>query len=403
MNYPNNRNKREILLNSRENLIKQNGVLDEIDKKLNNEFTNDLDKIKFIDRLQNKINKLTDIGVLVQFKYSDLKFWYDFFNIFIIIISALLTVIEAIKNEIDYENSSNFIKYLFKIVPILIATIITLLGTILKFKKYQDDLELMAKTLEKSIITIYRMKKLQENLHFADQTKIEVIQSMYIDEIFLLYNQSNAEMRQCIGFKEQMHYKSKTEKYIPKSNCSSMDDKAVDISNNTYKVSNTLSKKPNTHIDSMEPQTLNYFPLPKTPTPPMDSMMTQTQNYIPLSRETPPMDSMSQTQNYIPLSNYNSDSPNINNPFTSQLPSYVARSLESPTLYNRSNIQKSSNIQNIEYRDNISIRTNDGDLNSISSKNIDNLNKENKENIKMIVDNKDSDNNDSNFKDIINV
>ena len=196
-----------------ENLKKEDSELNKIDTEINNNFKNELEKVKFIDRIQTKINKLSNFRVYLQFKYNDIKFSYDFFSIFLIIISAFLTIIEAVKNEIDYEDSRNDVKYFFKLSPIFISSLITLLGTFIKFKKYQEDSEQMSSVLEKSVITIHRMKKLQEKLYYADNLKLESLKDMYIDEIFILYNQSQVEIRNCVSYTDFQKYELKRLKY----------------------------------------------------------------------------------------------------------------------------------------------------------------------------------------------
>ena len=68
----------------------------------------------------------------------------------------------------------------------------------------------MSSVLEKSVLTIYRMKKLQEKLYYADNLKLESLKDMYIDEIFILYNQSQVEIRNCISFTDLQKYETKT-------------------------------------------------------------------------------------------------------------------------------------------------------------------------------------------------
>ena len=74
-------------------------------------------------------------------KYAYYKWWYDMLNIFIIFISSCLTVIEAVKNEIDYEDQKQSVKYFFKLSPIIISTVIVIIGSILKFLRFQENLE----------------------------------------------------------------------------------------------------------------------------------------------------------------------------------------------------------------------------------------------------------------------
>ena len=43
-----------------ENLKKEDSELNKIDTEINNNFKNELEKVKFIDRIQTKINKLSN-------------------------------------------------------------------------------------------------------------------------------------------------------------------------------------------------------------------------------------------------------------------------------------------------------------------------------------------------------
>ena len=240
----------ENFIRIKDNLLRKDQELTKLDKNLNENFQLDLDKHTFIDRIENNIKEMYELCYLLQFKYDDLKFYYDFFNIFIIIVSAILTILEAVKNEFDYENESESIKYFFKLGPIFLSTIITLVGTIIKFKKYQPSLEDLTKSLEKAILTAFRMKKLQEQLHFANGIKLDTITEMYLDEIFILYNQSVAEMTKCISFSEKINYKQKFNKYKRKEKiCKDVELKSC--SNNNVmdlfkdRLENNLSEKEN--------------------------------------------------------------------------------------------------------------------------------------------------------------
>jgi hypothetical protein len=173
-----------------------------------------LDKTKFVDRLESKISKLSNKTILTQMKYGYYKWWYDILNIFIIFISSLLTIIEAIKNEVDYENQKDDIKYFFKLAPIIVSTIIVIISSILKFLRLQENLEIMARTTEKSILTIYRMKKVQEECYFASQEQLDSIQSTYLDEIFIMYNQCQAELGKCFKYNDLITYSNEKEKII---------------------------------------------------------------------------------------------------------------------------------------------------------------------------------------------
>ena len=190
-------------------LVEKNKRLDALNTQIDSRNKLYLEKTKFIDRLETKINKLSQKTVLTQMKYSHYKWYYDFFNILIILISSILTILETIKNEVNYEEKNESVKYFFKLTPIVLSSIIIIISSILKFLRLQENLELMARTSEKSILTIYRMKKVQEESHFATIEELSSIQQMYLDEIFIMYNQCQADISKCFRFEDIIKYKNK--------------------------------------------------------------------------------------------------------------------------------------------------------------------------------------------------
>ena len=171
-----------------------------------------LDKNSLILRVKGKIKKVSDHRRIVELKYYDLKWWYDMFNIFIIFISGVLTIIEAVKNDLDVEELPDKEKHFFKLAPLIIATGIGFISSFMKFKGYQENLEFIARTTEKGIFTIYRMKKLIEDLHFANDEEFKKKKQLYLDEIFNLYNQTQSELQKTHTFKEIINYTHKLNK-----------------------------------------------------------------------------------------------------------------------------------------------------------------------------------------------
>lgn len=171
-----------------------------------------LDKNSLILRVKGKIKKVSDHRRIVELKYYDIKWWYDILNILIIFISSVLTIIEAIKNDMDLEELDEGKKQFFKLSPLIISTSIGFISAFMKFKRYQENLEFIARTTEKGIFTIYRMKKLIEDLHFANNEEFVKKRQLYLEEIFNLYNQTQSELQKTHTFKEIIVYTNKLNK-----------------------------------------------------------------------------------------------------------------------------------------------------------------------------------------------
>ena len=171
-----------------------------------------LDKNSLILRVKGKIKKVSDHRRIVELKYYDIKWWYDIFNILIIFISSVLTIIEAVKNDVDLEELDEGKKQFFKLSPLIISTGIGFISAFMKFKRYQENMEFIARTTEKGIFTIYRMKKLIEDLHFANDEEFVKKRQLYLEEIFNLYNQTQSELQKTHTFKEIILYTNKLNK-----------------------------------------------------------------------------------------------------------------------------------------------------------------------------------------------
>ena len=172
---------------------KRNNEISQLEEELELSEKTKEEKRNLITRLQSKITKMNDRKVITEMKQEDYKFLFDAFNIFILFLSAVLTVIEAIKNDVDVERANEPTKQFFKISPLFISTTIGFITAIIKFKRFQEKLEMNTKAIEKSIFTTYRMKKLQEDLHFADEEAYAKLLEIYKEEIFPLYNQAQGE------------------------------------------------------------------------------------------------------------------------------------------------------------------------------------------------------------------
>jgi hypothetical protein len=204
MNTITAKNKIESLRKKREKPIEEN--VDELEENMNEAIKTKGDKTELIERLQRKIDRMQDRRVITEMKQEDYKVLFDYFNILILIMSAVLTVIEAIKNDVDVERAEEPTKQFFKLTPLIIATGIGLITAIIKFKKFQETMENNTKAIEKSIFTTFRMKKLQEDLHFADEVIFKKIREIYKEEIFPLYNQAQEELESNLHHKDIIKY-----------------------------------------------------------------------------------------------------------------------------------------------------------------------------------------------------
>ena len=203
-----NQNEIDKLLKSIENDEKEvNKVLDNEIKKQTTEKINKQKNMEILSKkqlnhhLQCKLDKLSDRLKILQLKYIGYKSWYDKFNIMIIIISSFLSIFEAFRNEVqDHIEDNESMEIFFNMVPIGISSIITCSAAIIKFKKYQDKMEHMQFTREKVILSISKIKHVQEILWFSNIEDFDSIKKKYLDDIYGFYNESSSELERHIKF-----------------------------------------------------------------------------------------------------------------------------------------------------------------------------------------------------------
>ena len=185
-----------------------------IQDDLKNELKTQIDNMEFISKkeftshLQGKLDKLGDRLKILQIKYQNYKSWYDKMNIMIIIISTILSIFEAFRNEMnDIIEGDKLLEIIFSMIPIGISSFITCSAAIIKFKKYQEKMENMQFTREKVILSMSKIKHIQELIKFRKEDKLDKIKKKYIDDIYAFYNESTSEIERHIKYKDHYNYK----------------------------------------------------------------------------------------------------------------------------------------------------------------------------------------------------
>ena len=158
-----------------------------------------------IEHIKDKKRRLDLYRKILELKYNRYKKCHNFWSISTILLSSFLTLIESCKLIfLDEDNNDKVAHDFFDLSPILLSTVITCSSSILKFKKYQEKMELYNNVIEKCVNMISKLKnkrdllKLQTNC-FNDELLENLLKS-YNEEILTEY---------CIIYQEsQKHIKN---------------------------------------------------------------------------------------------------------------------------------------------------------------------------------------------------
>jgi hypothetical protein len=116
--------------------------------------------------IHEKKVKLVQSKSILEFKYNKYKKCHNFWNIGTILLSSTLTLVESSKLVFIKEDNglSYIINNFFKLSPILLGTFITCSASIIKFKKYQEQMEGLYIVIDKCIAMIAKLKNKKDEI-----------------------------------------------------------------------------------------------------------------------------------------------------------------------------------------------------------------------------------------------
>lgn len=124
------------------------------------------DDIKCLDDLikhiKEKKRKLDLFRKILEIKYNRYKKCHNAWSISTILLSTCLTLIESCKLIFLDDESPESNKNFYDLSPIFIGSVITCTSSILKFKKYQEKMELFSNIIEKCVTMIAKIKNKKE-------------------------------------------------------------------------------------------------------------------------------------------------------------------------------------------------------------------------------------------------
>ena len=136
---------------------------------------------------------------LADKKYKNFKKKYNRLSISIIVLSTTLTIMESVKGEFkEHFPVDSIMDIIFRATPITIGGLITFVGAILKFSKYQEKMEEINNISEKSVVATSKLKTLREKLYFAGEKEVNEIIKEYQTNIYDEYNICNQEIKKYV-------------------------------------------------------------------------------------------------------------------------------------------------------------------------------------------------------------
>lgn len=139
-------------------------------------------KEKLLEHINEQIIYLRDKLQLVSLKYDDIRKMFNNFSIVILVLSSLLTLIDAFTLLISQylekktENTEDML-LIINIVSLFLGTLMTIFTSIIRFKNYRENMEKLKEIQEKLI---------QLKAHYAKEEGILKLMKGNDDETFII-------------------------------------------------------------------------------------------------------------------------------------------------------------------------------------------------------------------------
>lgn len=175
---------------------------------MNNVDAHRINRDKFIQYLKKNIQYLKRRNSILALKASTVKKKHDNVNICTIVVSTTLTILETVRYELELDKSPFlFVRKTSALLPVAMTAFIALSMSILKFKRYTEQLETMTKISEKIIYTVCRLRRCVEDAHNTKtKDELEAVKMNYSATSFDLYMNAREALDRNMRFQDVVYY-----------------------------------------------------------------------------------------------------------------------------------------------------------------------------------------------------
>lgn len=116
--------------------------------------------------IKNKIAEIRIKRDAIMLAHNKVNLEQDKYNKAIICLSLFSAFFESTKAQLNLSTRDDWIAPVSILMPILLSTILSIISSLMKFKKFNERIDLLSKATEKSNATVLNLRRLQESLNF---------------------------------------------------------------------------------------------------------------------------------------------------------------------------------------------------------------------------------------------
>jgi len=161
------------------------------------------------DDLTSKLREIRSKRDAVSLNHEDLKNQNDKINKIIIVLSLFTAFLESVKTQLGLANSSNkIVSNLSALAPIALSTLVAIISSLLKFKKFPEKMEELTKASEKCSYSITRIRELKQILNFEEAP---LVKASYVNQVLEVYRESLQVVENSLYPDVRQHYYKKAQ------------------------------------------------------------------------------------------------------------------------------------------------------------------------------------------------
>ena len=158
---------------------------------------------EFYARVRQKVTKLVRRNNILNLKYKSSRYQYDRAQIGIIVVSTLLTVYETVTAQMQQELTKlpSAGKHVMALLPAFFSSVIAIVASVLKFKRYQERMEMQIRAMDRAIACIFNMKQTLEQIYYASSlAALDAIHERYLDAVYPEYCLTNKALEHVLKY-----------------------------------------------------------------------------------------------------------------------------------------------------------------------------------------------------------
>jgi len=134
--------------------------------------TIDQPALSIYSSLDEKLTELRAKRDAIALHHEELKHKNDNYNKLIIILSLACAFVETLKMQLKLQDQGGIVADIAILAPVFISTLVSIVSSLLKFKKFPEKMESLIQVGDKANYAIEKIRKLQEHVHFEEDPAV---------------------------------------------------------------------------------------------------------------------------------------------------------------------------------------------------------------------------------------